>query len=87
MGYYDDSKEYLNELGDTFAKNTDLKVKLGMTESSDYYKPVEYGLNFCETKTLLHIADELKRIADSLEKLVSPLSSFEDKGVRERKGE
>ena len=87
MGYYDDYSKHLNELGESFAKNIALKTALGMTKSSEYSQAVEVKLKFCETETLLHIADELKRIADSLEKLTSPLSFYEDKGERARKGE
>ena len=83
MGYFDDYSKYLNELGDSFSKNTALKMELGLTKNSDYYQAVETALKSCEIETLLHIADELKRIADSLEKLTTPLSFYEeDKGAR-----
>jgi len=84
MGYYSENIEYISKVEEAAAKYICLKGELGLANSSENDRDAKLMLNFCETKMLLHIADDLKRIADSLEKLASPLSFYEDKGVRKR---
>lgn len=84
MSNYDDYIQSLTMLRNNLEAGNAFKQSLGLPP--DINKNATVGLDIVKTEMLLHIADDLKRIADSLEKLTTPLSFYEeDKGAR--KGE
>lgn len=69
MGNYDDYIKSINQMRETLETRNVFQQGLGLPP--DINKNAEIGLDMVKTEMLLHIADDLKRIADSLEKLVS----------------
>ena len=79
MSNYDDYIQSLTMLRNNLEESNAFRQNLGLP--TDINKNATIGLDIMKTEMLLHIADEVKRIADSLEKMTS-LSLYEDKGAR-----